>query len=164
MSAFVTEEETVRAPARMSGKRRWLVSALVLALVAAVAFGVGVYVGHEDPAPAPEGLAPTAVIAVIDGSLAAFNSGDLKKMGSYFTEDAVFEEPGPTAKPVRGRDEIVRVMQALYDMGAQYNRMGAVIYTNGVASFPVSGPARSEIDVVLLNADNKIEHYWTILH
>ena len=164
MSAFVKEEEAVRAPATTSRKRRWLVLALVAALVAAVAFGVGTYVGDKNAAPTPEGLAPADVVAVIDGQLAAFNSGDMTKMGSYYTEDAIFEEPGPTAKPVQGRAEIIRIMRGLYNMGAQYNRIGAVIYTNGTASYPVSGPGSTEIDVVLLNADLKIEHYWVILH
>ena len=162
MSAIVQGEEVVPAAATTSPNRRWFVLALVTVFVAAVAFGVGLYVGDEDPAPAPKGLAPADVAAVIDGSLAAYNSGDMEKFGSYFTEDAIFEEPGPSAKPVQGRDEIIRIMQALYDMGAQYNRIGAVIYTDGIASYPVSGPGNTEMDVAQLNGDLKIEHYWAI--
>ena len=162
MSAIIQGEEVVPAAATTSQNRRWFVLALVAALIAAVAFGVGFYVGDEDPAPAPEGVASAEIAAVIDGSLAAFNSGDMKKFGSYFTEDAIFEEPGPSARPAKGRDEIIRIMQALYNLGAQYNRIGAVIYTDGIASYPVSGPGSTEMDVALFNSDLKIEHYWAI--
>ena len=163
MTAVFPEKEMQPAAARPRRRRR---VALLLAplVVAAVAFGAGFAVGGADEPPAPEGLAPAEMVEVIDGELAAFNSGDMERMGSYFSADAVFSEPGAggSNRPVQGRAEIIRIMKGLYGMGAQYNRIGPVTYTDRLASFPVSGPGGTEIDVVKFNDDLQITHYWIL--
>jgi hypothetical protein len=135
------------------------------ALALAVALGIGVLVGRSTTSTEPlGGLAQEEVVATIDGSLAAFNRGDFDAFASYWTEDAVFEEPD-IAGVLEGRDAIVSTNEGYYSLGARYSREGAVIQRGNLAAYVVSCPPCpgewSGIDVVSFTDGWKIDHLWT---
>ncbi|MFC8501314.1 nuclear transport factor 2 family protein [Pedococcus sp. NPDC057267] len=143
--------------------RPW-VAVVAAALLAGGAGAAGGYaVGHEEP---PSGLASAKVVAVVDGTLAALGRGDWTTFGSHFAPDAVYEEPGPGAAPVTGRDRIVEVNRSLFAMGARYHRTGAILQRGHVVSYAVSCPgcpgADEEIDIAVLDDQLRFVHYWMI--
>ena len=143
--------------------RRWLAVVGAAVLTGAVGLAGGYAIGHEEP---PTGLASAKVVAVVDGTLAALGRGDFTTFGSYFAPDAVFEEPGPGAAAVKGRDRIIEVNRTLYQYGARYHRTGAVLQRGHVVSHAVSCPgcpgADEEIDIAVLDDQLRFVHYWMI--
>jgi hypothetical protein len=150
--------------------RRLLIVTLASALVAVSVLAAWLYV---DSRSGPPSLgwdeAPARTVTAVDGSLDAFNRGDIEDaFGVYFTEDAVFQEVGSGGSGgIEGRAAITKAMRSIYDLGARYERVSDVLQRGNVAIFAVDcGPCPgndSEIDVVHFDEDGKIVYYWTII-
>ena len=148
---------------RRSHLNIWIAAGVVLVLVAAL--GIGMLIGRSTKrTEPPQGLARTEVVAAIDGSLAALNSGDFEAFGSYWAKNAVFEDPGGFGT-ARGREAIVEMNRSYQNLGARYERASAVIQRGNLAAYVVSCPkcpgAWSGIDLVRFTDGWKIDHLWT---
>lgn len=144
-------------------RRLWPAVGAAAVLAGGAGLAGGYAIGHEQP---PSGLASPKVVAVVDGTLAALGRGDFTTFGSHFAPDAVFEEPGPGAAAVKGRDRIIEVNRTLYQYGARYHRTGAILQRGHVVSYAVSCPgcpgADEEIDIAVLDDQLRFVHYWMI--
>ena len=153
-------ERLGRSPGR---GRRWVAVAGAAVLAGGVGLAGGYAIGHEEP---PTGLASAKVVAAVDGTLAALGRADWTTFGAHFAPDAVFEEPGPGAAAVKGRDRIIEVNRTLYGYGARYHRTGAILQRGHVVSYAVSCPgcpgADEEIDIAVLDDQLRFVHYWMI--
>ena len=156
-----------RTQLRLPHVGAWLV-ALGAVVVLLVAFGTGILVGRatEDAAPV-QGLPSDETMAVIEGSMDAFQRRDYDAYGAYFAADAIFEEPD-VQRTFEGRQAIVDSAQGIVTMGgasACYERgdAAAIQVRNRVALVSRTCDGKQTfIDVVRFNDELKISHWWDI--
>lgn len=157
------DAESHHAPPDHSRWRSWRMTlAVVLAVVAG--FGIGLLLDHDHPTAPMQGLASARVVAVLDDLYADYNRGDFDAFAAHFAKGAIYEqvsseEPGV---PLVGRQRIADGLQPAWAVGARYERAGVVIQNGDTASLPVSASKHppGRLDVVQLDADLKIVHYW----
>lgn len=152
---------------RLPHTNTWLV-ALVAVMVLALAVGAGVLIGRsmKDAAPVP-GLASDELVAVIEGSMVAFENRDFDAFGAYFATDAIFEEPDLN-RTFEGRQEIVDLHKGIVKVdsdAACYERGDSVAIQIGNRVAFVSQTCDGKdtfMDVVRFNDEGKISHWWDI--
>jgi hypothetical protein len=147
----------------------WLVAVIALT-VALLALGAWVLVDRTGSSSTPAAaLAPAPVVAMLEGRIAAWDSGNGKATAAFYTKDAIMEERDVAPAVVTsGREAIGSRLQWIIDMGLRMKPVGTPVQIGRFVGEPVrfytSAGARvgEAVLVFELAKDGKIAHQWVI--